>query len=130
MSKYVKVAAVEIEVSLWSFEKDIRDTLDWCNTNKVPVYAYSPLGRGFITKAYSSPDGIPDGDFKRTMPKFQGEAFYENLKLIDQLDEFAKARDLKMSQLAIAWVCSLNPYVSLSRSPICLFSKECGEEGA
>ena len=51
------------------------------------------------------------------MPRFQGETFYENLKLVDRLDELAKEKGMKTTQLALAWVNSLSPYVSRAKPP-------------
>lgn len=78
----------------------------------MPIFAYSPLGRGFITRTFKSPEDIPEGSFQKHCPRFQGEAFYDNLKLVDELDKLAEEKGLKTSQLALAWVCGLNPYVS------------------
>jgi pyridoxine 4-dehydrogenase len=78
----------------------------------VPIFAYSPLGRGFITRTFKSPEDIPEGSFQKHCPRFQGEAFYDNLKLVDELDKLAEEKGLKTPQLALAWVCGLNPYVS------------------
>lgn len=106
------IAINEIEISLFSYDGSIRNAIEWHNTNKIPVFAYSPLGRGFITRTYKSPDDIPEGDFKKHLPRFQGKAFYENLKLVDKLDEIAARKGVKGSQVALAWILSLSDYVS------------------
>lgn len=103
---------IEIEVSLWSYEKEIQDVITWSKTHSVPVFCYSPLGRGFISRTYKSPEDIPDGSFQKMLPRFQGEAFYENLKLVNTLDELAKEKGLKTTQLALAWITNISPYVS------------------
>ncbi|WRT66583.1 uncharacterized protein IL334_003542 [Kwoniella shivajii] len=105
-----QIAIIEIEVSLFSFEKAIRDVVKWSSDNKVPIFAYSPLGRGFLTRTYKSPEDIPEGDFKKMVPRFQGEAFYENLKLVDRLDEIASKKGVNTSQLALAWIVGLSDY--------------------
>ena len=111
MSRLAPVSVVEIEVSLWTWEKDIQDVVVWSEKNKVPVFAYSPLGRGFLTRKWKTPEDIPEDQFQKTNPRFQGEAFYHNLKLVDQLDAMAQKKGLKTSQLAIAWSAGVNPYV-------------------
>lgn len=68
--------------------------------------------RGFITRKWKSPEDIPENSFQKMVPRFQGEAFYENLKIVDELDRIAKEKGLETSQLALAWVISLSPYVS------------------
>jgi len=110
MQKHVPVACIEIEVSLWSYDQEIKDAIAWAEKHKVPTFCYSPLGRGFITRTYKSPEDIPANDFKKNLPRFQGSAFYDNLKLVDQLDALAEKKGLKTSQLALAWVCALSPY--------------------
>ncbi|WVQ83177.1 hypothetical protein IAT38_005316 [Cryptococcus sp. DSM 104549] len=106
--KVTPIAVNEIEVSLFSYEADIRATVAWCTKNRVPIFAYSPLGAGLLTRTYKSPDDIPKDSVKAMFPRFQGEAFYENLKLVDILDGFAEKRGVKTSQLALAWVLGLS----------------------
>ncbi|PVF96486.1 Aldo/keto reductase [Serendipita vermifera] len=98
------VSAIEIEFSPWT--PDIRDNgiLDVCRELGTSIVAYSPLGRGFLTGAYKSPDDFEEGDWRRTNPRFTGEAFKENLKLVDALKEIADKKGITPSQLALAWV--------------------------
>ncbi|WVQ75295.1 hypothetical protein IAR50_004911 [Cryptococcus sp. DSM 104548] len=108
--KITPIAINEIEISLFSYDTPIRSAISWHTTNKVPVFAYSPLGRGFITRTYKSPEDIPEGDFKRMLPRFQGNAFYENLKLVDKLDDIAGRKGVSGSQVALAWIVGLSEY--------------------
>ncbi|WVR06853.1 hypothetical protein IAU60_003889 [Kwoniella sp. DSM 27419] len=108
--KITPIAILEIEVSLFSYESAIRKAVEWSKTNKVPIFAYSPLGRGFLTRTYKTPEDIPEGDFKKHMPRFQGDAFYENLKLVDRLDEIASKKGVETSQLALAWIVAISDY--------------------
>jgi pyridoxine 4-dehydrogenase len=112
LSEAYIIAVAEIEVSLWSWEKEIQDVVAWSTATKTPVYAYSPLGRGFITRTFKTPEDIPAGSIQSHSPRFQGEAFYHNLELVDKLDEIAAKSGLTTAQLAIAWVCATGPYVS------------------
>ncbi|EIW70880.1 hypothetical protein M231_05912 [Tremella mesenterica] len=109
-NKIVPIKIVEIEVSLWSWDTVIQDAVKWCGDHKVPIFCYSPLGRGFIIRKFKTPEDIPDGSFQKYLPRFQGEAFYENLKLVDQLDESAEKAGVTTGQLALAWILSLNDY--------------------
>ncbi|ORY32614.1 NADP-dependent oxidoreductase domain-containing protein [Naematelia encephala] len=109
-AKIVPIAIIEIEVSLWSYEQEIQEVITWSKETKVPVFCYSPLGRGFITRTYKTPDDIPDGAFIKYLPRFQGKAFYDNLKLVDQLDVMAEKKGLTTPQLALAWICNISPY--------------------
>jgi pyridoxine 4-dehydrogenase len=118
----VDIECLEIEVSLWSYEAEIREAVEYCGKHNVPILAYSPLGRGFLTRKYSKPEDIPKGSFLSHMPRFQGEAFYKNLELVDKLDEIAKEKGTSTSQLALAWLTSLNDMVRLS-------SQRSGQDG-
>ncbi|TYJ52207.1 hypothetical protein B9479_007195 [Cryptococcus floricola] len=109
-NKITPLAINEIEISLFSYDTSIRSAIAWHNKNKIPVFAYSPLGRGFITRTYKSPEDIPEGDLKRMLPRFQGKAFYENLKLVDKLDEIAGRKGVSGSQVALAWIVGLSEY--------------------
>jgi hypothetical protein len=66
-----------------------------------------------MTRKWKTPEDIPKGSFQSMSPRFQGEAFYDNLKIVDELDRMAKEKGLETSQLALAWVVGLGPYVSL-----------------
>ncbi|KAK8864160.1 hypothetical protein IAR55_001406 [Kwoniella newhampshirensis] len=110
--KVTPIAINEIEVSLFSIsDPSIKAAVDFSAEVGLPTFAYSPLGRGFLTRSFKSPDDLPAGDFRKMVPRFQGEAFYENLKLVDKLDEIAKNKGVQTSQLALAWVLQLSPYM-------------------
>jgi pyridoxine 4-dehydrogenase len=114
LSTVYTIAVAEIEISLWSWEQSIRDVVAWSTRTHTPVYAYSPLGRGFLTRTWKTPEDIPAGSFQAHSPRFQGENFYHNLALVDALDAIAARRGMSTAQLAIAWVCATGPYVSMS----------------
>nr|XP_031859161.1 uncharacterized protein CI109_005357 [Kwoniella shandongensis]KAA5526233.1 hypothetical protein CI109_005357 [Kwoniella shandongensis] len=108
--KITPIAINEIEVSLFSIsDPKIKETVEWASKKGMPIFCYSPLGRGFLTRAFKSPEDLPEGDFRRMVPRFQGEAFYENLKFVDKLDEIAKAKGITTGQLALAWILHLSP---------------------
>ena len=99
------ITALQSEYSLWSRdpEGEILDTLKELGIGFVP---YSPLGRGFLTGQFQKPEDIPEGDFRRHNPRFQGENFYQNLKLVDSVQEIAAEKGVTPGQLALAWVLS------------------------
>ena len=66
--------------------------------------AYSPLGRGFLTGRFRTPEDIPEGDYRRNNPRFQGENFVKNRELADRVDALAKEKGVTPSQLALAWL--------------------------
>src|SRR5205085_3537767 len=82
-------------------EEEILPTLRELGIGLVP---YSPLGRGFLTGRFQSPDDFPEGDFRRNNPRFQGENFYANLRLVERVKELAREHDCTPGQLALAWV--------------------------
>jgi len=104
------IAAVQTEFSLWSREPE-QGMLEACRALGVSFVAYSPLGRGFLTGMFKSPDSFVQGDFRGMMPRLQGEAFAQNKKLADALAEFAKARKASPAQIALAWVLAKAPHI-------------------
>ena len=84
-----------------NLEEEILPTLRELGIGLVP---YSPLGRGFLTGRFQSPDDFPEGDFRRNNPRFQGENFYANLRLVERVKELAREHDCTPGQLALAWV--------------------------
>ncbi len=97
------ISALQSEYSLWSRDPEdgILDTLHELGISFVP---YSPLGRGFLTGQFQKPEDIPEGDFRRHNPRFQGENFFQNLKLVDAVKEMAEGKGVTPGQLALAWV--------------------------
>ncbi|MCF0057973.1 aldo/keto reductase [Dyadobacter sp. CY356] len=100
------VTAVQTEYSLFEREPEANGVLDILKELEIGFVAYSPLGRGFITGEIKSPDDFPENDFRRTIPRYQGENFYKNLDLLKQIQLIAEKRGVTPSQLAIAWVVS------------------------
>ncbi|MBL0386850.1 aldo/keto reductase [Tumebacillus sp. ITR2] len=97
------IAAVQSEYSLWS--RDIEDEVfPACRELGVGIVPYSPLGRGFLTGQIKSPDDFAPDDFRKGLPRFQGENFQTNLDLVRELEDMARERGVKASQLALAWV--------------------------
>ncbi|WP_030762817.1 MULTISPECIES: aldo/keto reductase [unclassified Streptomyces] len=97
------LAAVQTEYSL--FERGIEHdgVLDTLRELGIGLVAYSPLGRGFLSGAITSPDDFAADDFRRTDPRFQGENFHRNLAVVDQVRRLAAEKGVTPSQLALAW---------------------------
>lgn len=70
----------------------------------IPLIAYSPVGRGWLTGQFRTPDDIPKEDFRRMLPRFQPEVFGQNLKLVEEIEGIAKRKGVTVAQIAIAWV--------------------------
>ena len=97
------IAALQTEYSLWSREPE-PEILPTCRKLGVAFVAYSPLGRGFLTGAFKSPDDFAVDDYRRASPRFQGENFARNLALVERVKKLAAESGLTASQLALAWV--------------------------
>lgn len=97
------LTAVQTEYSL--FERDVEEAgiTDTLREMGIGFIAYSPLGRGFITGEITSPDDFPADDFRRSIPRFQGEQFYKNLDLVNAIKKLASEKNITPSQLALAW---------------------------
>src|SRR4051794_7253670 len=97
------ISALQTEYSLWTRdpEEEILPTVRELGIGFVP---YSPLGRGFLTRRFQSPEDLPDDDFRKHNPRFQGENFKRNMELVDRVEEIAREKGVKPGQLALAWV--------------------------
>jgi len=97
------ITALQTEYSLWSRDPE-DEILSACRELGVGFVAYSPLGRGFLTGQFSRFEDLPSDDYRRFSPRFQGENFQKNLDLVHRVEEIAKKKGCKPSQLALAWV--------------------------
>jgi aryl-alcohol dehydrogenase-like predicted oxidoreductase len=97
------IAAVQTEYSLWTrdLEAEILPTLRELGIGLVP---YSPLGRGFLSGRFKSPDELDSDDFRRQGPRFTGDNLEANLELVAKVEELAAEKDATPAQFALAWV--------------------------
>ncbi|KAI4594295.1 Pyridoxine 4-dehydrogenase [Pestalotiopsis sp. 9143b] len=98
------LSLVEVEFSLWSTEILTNGVAATAKKLNIPIAAYSPLGRGFLTGELKSPDQIPDGDIRKWFDRFQPENFSKNLDLIEKVKLGGAERGVSPSRLALAWV--------------------------
>ncbi|MGD0969750.1 MAG: aldo/keto reductase [Candidatus Aquilonibacter sp.] len=98
------IAALQNEWSLWSRDLEENGQLAAARELGVSIVAYSPLGRGFLTGAITSPDDFAADDFRRSSPRFMGENFQKNLDLVHHVEQLAKQKGCTASQLALAWL--------------------------
>ncbi|WP_040338356.1 aldo/keto reductase [Candidatus Blastococcus massiliensis] len=97
------IAALQSEWSLWT--RDLEDeVLGVAREHGIGIVPFSPLGRGFLTGAITSPDDFGDDDFRKNQPRFQGEAFQANLRLVEAVRAMAAEKGATAGQLALAWV--------------------------
>jgi aryl-alcohol dehydrogenase-like predicted oxidoreductase len=99
------ISAVQSEYSLWSRDPE-DDVLATCRRLGIGFVAYSPLGRGFLTSEASNREGTGEGDFRKSHPRFSGEAYESNLRLVANLESLASAKGVTTAQMALAWVLS------------------------
>ena len=97
------IAALQTEYSLWSREPE-DELLPLCRELGIGFVPYSPLGRGFLTGQFRSPEDFAPDDYRRHSPRFQGENFARNLALVDRIKAIAAEKGATASQLALAWV--------------------------
>ncbi|MFE3993076.1 aldo/keto reductase [Streptomyces goshikiensis] len=100
------LAAVQTEYSLFERGIEYDGVLDTLHALGIGLVAYSPLGRGFLSGAITTPEDFAADDFRRTDPRFQGENFARNLAVVDQVRRLAADKGVTPSQLALAWTLS------------------------
>lgn len=97
------IAALQSEYSLW--ERDVEEEiLPTCRELGIGFVPYSPLGRGFLAGTIRSLDDLPESDWRRNDPRYQGENFAANLKVVDAIAEVAAKLSVSNAQIALAWL--------------------------
>ena len=102
------ITALQTEYSLWTRDPE-DELLPTVRELGIAFVAYSPLGRGFLTARFRSLENLPEGDYRRNSPRFQGENFQKNLDLVAKVEALAQARGVRAGQLALAWVLAQGP---------------------
>ena len=102
-AKVHPIAALQTEYSLWSREPE-DDLLAVCRELGIGFVAYSPLGRGMLSGEIKKFEDFAPDDYRRNNPRYMGENFDKNLKLVEKIEEIAKEKGVATSQLALAWV--------------------------
>ena len=97
------ISALQTEYSLWTRDPE-GELLATVRELGIGFVAYSPLGRGFLAGQFKRPEDIPEDDFRRFNPRFQGENFYKNLELVRHIETLATAKGATPAQIALAWV--------------------------
>lgn len=108
--KVHKITALQSEYSLWTRDPE-QAVLAMCKKLSVGFVPYSPLGRGFLTGAITRPEQFSEDDYRRHNPRFQGENFTRNLRLVDKVKELATRYQCSPPQLALAWVLAQDQHI-------------------
>jgi aryl-alcohol dehydrogenase-like predicted oxidoreductase len=97
------ITALQTEYSLWTRDPE-DEVLPLCRELGIGFVAYSPLGRGFLTGRFRTFDDLPEDDYRRNSPRFQGDNFQKNLDLVKRVEEIARRKKVTPAQLALAWL--------------------------
>ena len=97
------ITALQSEYSIWVREIET-EIMAACRELNIAMIPYSPLGRGFLTGKFSSPDQFGEKDYRKDIPLFQGENFSANLEIVKELEQIATSKNCKTSQIALAWL--------------------------
>ena len=107
------ITALQTEYSLFERDPEVNGVLDTTRELGIEFVAYSPLGRGVLTGAISSPADLPEGDWRRNMPRFGDAAMTHNLTVVDKVRALAGAKGVTPGQLALAWVLHQDGVVAI-----------------
>jgi aryl-alcohol dehydrogenase-like predicted oxidoreductase len=97
------VAALQTEYSLWTRDPEA-ELLPLLRELGIGFVPYSPLGHGFLTGTMRSPDELSDDDWRKTNPRFTGENFHRNLRIVDEVRAVAAEAGATPAQIALAWL--------------------------
>ena len=97
------ISALQTEYSLWTRDPE-DEILPLCRELGIGFVAYSPLGRGFLTGRFRTFEDLPEDDYRRNSPRFQGDNFQKNLDLVERVEEIARRKQCTPAQLALAWL--------------------------
>ncbi|WQF82240.1 Putative NADP-dependent oxidoreductase domain-containing protein [Colletotrichum destructivum] len=103
-----KIDAVQAEYSAFETVHETDGLIETTRELGVAYVAYSPLGHGWLVDdfPFKSPDDFAPDDFRRGSPKFQGENFYKNKAIVDEIKKLAARKGCSLPQIALAWVAA------------------------
>lgn len=105
------MTAIQSEYSLWTRDVERNGVLDVARELGIGFVPFSPLARGFLSGEITSLDQLPENDYRRGNPRFQGENLERNLALVRAVETMAAAKGVKPTQLALAWVLAQGDHI-------------------
>jgi aryl-alcohol dehydrogenase-like predicted oxidoreductase len=97
------ITALQSEYSLFTRDQE-EEVLPLLRELGIGFVAYSPLGRGMLTGKVRSLDELDDTDFRKSNPRFMGENFERNQRLVDEVEAIAAEVGATPGQVALAWL--------------------------
>ena len=105
------VTAIQSEYSLWTRDVERNGVLDIARELSIGFVPFSPLARGFLSGEITSLDQLPENDYRRGNPRFQGENLERNLALVRGVEQLAAEKGVRATQLALAWVLAQDDFI-------------------
>ena len=105
------VTAIQSEYSLWTRDVERNGVLDIARELSIGFVPFSPLARGFLSGEITSLDQLPENDYRRGNPRFQGENLERNLALVRGVEQLAAEKGVRATQLALAWVLAQGDFI-------------------
>lgn len=112
------IAAVEIELSLFETSVLSNGVAEACAELRIPLVAYSPINRGFLSGQIRKFEDMPEKDYRRLFPRYQEENFGHNMQLVEEVEKIAKRKDCSPVQVGLAWVCAQSEAIGVPVIPI------------
>ncbi|EIM86405.1 aldo/keto reductase [Stereum hirsutum FP-91666 SS1] len=110
-AKILPIVTCEIDISLWSYEKETQNVIDACKENNVAVLAYAPLSSGILSGKIKKTEDVPEGDLRHHFGRFTEDAMTNNAAIVEALKVLAVKKGCTLAQLCIAWVAALGAHV-------------------
>jgi aryl-alcohol dehydrogenase-like predicted oxidoreductase len=105
------ITALQNEYSLWTRGVETNGILDACDELGIGLVPYSPLGKGFLTGTIGKETRLPDGDFRRSLPRFAPDAMEKNFAHVDLLKRIGAEKRATPAQIALAWLLAKRPWI-------------------
>lgn len=99
----IPIAAVEVELSLFETSVLSNGVANTCSELGIPIVAYSPINRGFLSGQIRKFEDLPKNDYRRMFPRYQQENFGENMKLVEEVESIARRKGCTAVQIGLAW---------------------------